>query len=352
MGELLLITDDLRRAQRLTRDLGTATGGAIHDLYGDTLPASRPKLIVSDVEALTSDAIVRLRRVLEQVRDEGVPYLFLVHGNVARAEAQAQVLGANGTLGAKASAQQLLATLGSLQVEIRPISVAVRERAVEARQFLRQVLLSGRPITPTIAEIGTDLVVRAVGESGIYDWIRVVQQFDDATHQHCLLVASLAAAFSAALGLREADRHRLTKAALLHDVGKIHVPTEILNKPGKLTEAEAAVMRTHPTRGHAMLVGQGFDDTMLAAVRSHHELLDGTGYPDRLKGWEIPDLVRLVTVCDIYGALVERRPYRPPMAGLQAYAILKGMEGHLDVDLVHAFHPVAVAFDPSVPNVE
>ncbi len=79
--------------------------------------------------------------------------------------------------------------------------------------------------------------VRAVSACGVYDWVRAVQQFDDATHQHCLIVAALSAAFSGVLGLRSADRHRLTRAALLHDVGKIHVPIEILNKPGRLTHS-------------------------------------------------------------------------------------------------------------------
>lgn len=340
MGELLLISDDLRRAEGLARDFDASTACRIHDLYDDKPPAARPELIVSDVEALTSDAIVRLRRLLGHVRGEGVPYLFLVHGNGARVEAQAQALGASGILSVTAGAQQLLDTLGRMQVQMRPIPPTVRKQAAEAKQFLKQVLFSGRAITPAVADAGTDLVVRAISESGIRDWIRAVQQFDDATHQHCLLVAALAAAFSGALGLRAVDRHRLTKAAVLHDVGKIHVPTGILNKPGKLTEAEMAVMRTHPARGHAMLMGRGFDDGVLAVVRSHHEMLDGTGYPDGLSGREIPDLVRLVTVCDIYGALIERRPYRAPMAHERAYGILESMAGRLDADLVRAFQPV------------
>uniref|UniRef100_UPI00226B7FF4 HD-GYP domain-containing protein n=1 Tax=Methylobacterium sp. GC_Met_2 TaxID=2937376 RepID=UPI00226B7FF4 len=136
--------------------------------------------------------------------------------------------------------------------------------------------------------------------------------------------------------------------ALLHDVGKIHVPIEILNKPGRLTHPEMAVMRTHAARGHAMLVEGTFDDELLAAVRSHHEMLDGSGYPDGLRGWEIPDFVRLVTVCDVYGALVERRSYRAPMSGGEAYNILRGMVGQLDGDLTRAFRPIAAAFDALV----
>lgn len=341
MGELLLITDDIHRGRRLSRDLGTSQPCHVHDLYDDARPVLNPTLIVSDVEALTSEAIVRLRRTLAQVRGEDVPYLFLVHGNGARSEAQARVLGATATAGV----QQMLAVVERLHGASIPI--LARTRASQARQFFQHTLFSGQPITPAVADAGTELVVRAVSDTGIYDWVRAVQQFDDATHQHCLLVAALAAAFSGALGLRPSDRHRLTQAALLHDVGKIHVPIEILNKPGRLTHSETAVMRTHAERGHAMLVGAGFDDRLLAAVRSHHEMIDGTGYPDGLQGWEIPDFVRLVTVCDVYGALIERRPYRAPIEGQKAYDILQSMAGQLDDDLIRAFQPVAVAFRPA-----
>ena len=173
MGELLLITDDRRRTERLARAFGASPACRIHDLYDDEPVALRPTLIVSDVEALTSDALVRLRRILGQVRAEAVPYPFLVHGNVARAEAQAQILGASGTLSATASAQQWLATVDLVQARERPLPAAVRKRASEVRCFVEQVLLSGRPITPTVAEAGTDLVVHAVRESGIRVWIGV-----------------------------------------------------------------------------------------------------------------------------------------------------------------------------------
>ena len=93
-----------------------------------------------------------------------------------------------------------------------------------------------------------------------------------------------------------------------------------------------------------MHVGRGFEDEMLVVVRAHHEMLDGFGYPDGLRGDQIPDLVRLVTICDIYAALIERRAYKPPLPGGQALAILDNMEGQLDGDLVRAFRPTAMAF--------
>ncbi len=104
-------------------------------------------------------------------------------------------------------------------------------------------------------------------------------------------------------------------------------------------------MRTHAALGYDMLVDSGFSPEMLQVVRSHHEMLDGSGYPDGLRAPEIPDLVRLVTICDIYGALIERRPYRAPMPGGEAYGIVQSMTGRLDPDLVTAFLPVMFAFD-------
>ena len=350
-SELLLLTDDLARGGRLARDIGTFQACRVHDLYADARPAGRPRLIVSDVSTLTSDAVLRLRRVLGAVRGDGMRHLFLVHGNAARAEAQARALGADGTLNAGAAVQTLIAALEGLHRSTDPSTLAVERDASTARRFIVDVFVPGQPVTPAAIDTGTGLIARAVREAGIREWVRAVRRFDDATHQHCLLVAGLAAAFAGTLGFGAADRHRLTRAALLHDVGKIDVPSEILNKPGPLTAAEAAIMRQHPSHGSAMLLGRGFEDEMLAAVRWHHEMLDGSGYPDGLRGARIPDLVRLITICDVYAALVERRPYRAPMAGAQARDILRGMAGRLDANLVKAFEPVVTASDPLVGTV-
>lgn len=343
MGELLLITDDVRRGERLARDLAKFGTCHVHDVYEDAIPIGGPGLIVSDIGTLTSDVILRLRRILNAVRADGVAFLFLVHGNAARAEAQARLLGASDTLAAGAKTQALLAALEGLHRHDEPIAPSVVRHAGAAQRFLTEVFVPGQPVTPAAIDAGTGLIARAVREVGVRDWVLAVQRFDDATHRHCLLVAGLAAAFGSGLALAGTDCHRLTKGALLHDVGKIQVPTEILNKPGRLTETERAVMQQHPTWGHAMLADRGFDDEMLAVVRSHHEMLDGSGYPDALKGAEIPDLVRLVTVCDIYAALIEQRPYKAAMPGAKALAILEGMADRLDGALVHAFRPVAQA---------
>jgi HD-GYP domain-containing protein (c-di-GMP phosphodiesterase class II) len=103
-------------------------------------------------------------------------------------------------------------------------------------------------------------------------------------------------------------------------------------------------MRTHPVIGYDILKAQQeFSEEILDGVRHHHEYLDGTGYPDGLSAPQISDLVRLLTISDIYAALIEARPYRAPMTGPAAYKILEGMQGKLEGSLVKAFRKVALA---------
>jgi HD-GYP domain-containing protein (c-di-GMP phosphodiesterase class II) len=100
-------------------------------------------------------------------------------------------------------------------------------------------------------------------------------------------------------------------------------------------------MRTHPALGHAMLAGQrGISPVILDVVRHHHEYLDGTGYPDRLQGRQISDYVRIVTICDIYAALIARRPYKPPMPPQQALAVLTDLGFKLDRNMLKHFEAV------------
>ena len=137
------------------------------------------RLIISDVEALNSGAIVRLKQRLDRVRGEGVPHLFLVHGNTARGEAQARMLGATATLAAATALHCLSDAVAQLSRQPQPIPAVAQKHAAEAKQFLTDTFFSGRTVTPALAEAGTDLVSRAISETGIRDWVQAVQRFDD-----------------------------------------------------------------------------------------------------------------------------------------------------------------------------
>ncbi|KTS38756.1 metal-dependent phosphohydrolase [Methylobacterium indicum] len=345
MHRILMISDNPDRSRGLARDLGDEMACEIHDLYDDA-PARPADALLADVEDHSAEALDRLRRILAVAR-RGAPFVVLLRRDTSRARLFGLALGASKTLCAPFDPARVRDAAGLSRPEaLDPCSLRSSE---EARQFFSTVFVPDGPVTTRVVDTGTDFIAQAVRDTGIRDWVRAVRRFDDATHQHCLLVTGLAAAFARSLGLGERECHRLTKAALLHDVGKIHVPSAILNKPGRLDAAEMAIVRQHPDKGYRMLAGQGFEPEMLAVVRSHHEMLDGSGYPDRLKQDEIPDLVRLVTVCDIYAALIEERPYKPPLPGKEAMAILDGMTGRIDPAVVAAFRPIATAFTPHFP---
>ena len=204
-------------------------------------------------------------------------------------------------------------------------------------------VLHGKPIDVADAKSAACRISDCVAEEGLSEWLEVVRRHHEGTYQHCLLVTGTAVAFGLNLGLAEADMERLYSAAMFHDIGKAKIPLAVLDKPSRLEPGERALIETHPAAGHAILKGtRGISPEILHAVRHHHEYLDGSGYPDALCAESISDLVRILTIADIFAALIEFRQYRPAMPRAQAYEILNGMHGKLEAPLVKAFREVAL----------
>jgi HD-GYP domain-containing protein (c-di-GMP phosphodiesterase class II) len=164
---------------------------------------------------------------------------------------------------------------------------------------------------------------------------------DTSTREHTRRVAQLAVQVGQELGLRGKRLRSLAVAALLHDVGKLQVPESILCKAAPLTPAEFAVIKRHTADGAALLghIG-GFADE-LPLVRGHHERLDGSGYPDGLRGGELSLEVRILGVCDVYDALASERVYRHAFSQAQALTILdQGRDIAFDADVIDALSRV------------
>jgi putative nucleotidyltransferase with HDIG domain len=179
--------------------------------------------------------------------------------------------------------------------------------------------------------------------NGLGAWLDDVRRYHEGTYQHCLLVTGVAVGFALDIGFSKPDVKRLGMAATLHDIGKARIPLSILDKPGRLDPAEEEIMRRHPVIGCELLKDtSGVSPEILDGVRHHHEYLDGSGYPDALTAPAISDLVRLLTISDIFAALIESRPYSPPISLQDAYKILCGMDGRLERPLVQAFRNVAL----------
>jgi putative nucleotidyltransferase with HDIG domain len=174
----------------------------------------------------------------------------------------------------------------------------------------------------------------------------VIEADDAYTGEHSAGVVGLARAVAVELGLDSARRfHDVEMAALLHDIGKIHVQNEILNKPGALTPDEWAVMRRHAEVGAEMLERVGGALAAVApSVRHHHERWDGSGYPSGLAGEEIPLVARIIAVCDAYNAMTTDRPYRRALGRAAALAELdRCAGGQFDPAVVRALHAIVGA---------
>jgi putative nucleotidyltransferase with HDIG domain len=156
----------------------------------------------------------------------------------------------------------------------------------------------------------------------VRDWGQSIESSDSYTFGHCGRVAGYAVALARALGLDEAQQTTIRIGAYLHDLGKVKVPHEILNKPGPLTDQEFAVIKLHPVWGVELLATVEFPWDIKPIIRWHHEKADGTGYPDRLRGDEIPLNAQIICIVDVYDALTTTRSYRPAMSQSEALARL------------------------------
>ncbi|HEV7846799.1 MAG TPA: HD domain-containing phosphohydrolase [Thermoleophilaceae bacterium] len=174
-------------------------------------------------------------------------------------------------------------------------------------------------------------------EAEIRALVKALAEADGDTYDHSLEVAATATAVGRLLGLERTELIEVELGALLHDVGKLRVPPELLAKPGKLTPEERRVIRLHPEWGAEMVARIPGLEAVALIVRLHHERPDGGGYPHGITLERIPFASRIVSVCDAYGAMTKRRPYRMP---LRIGAALRELEQHagtqFDADVVGA----------------
>ena len=198
-----------------------------------------------------------------------------------------------------------------------------------------------RPVLDVLAPIvGRDpLVALELGLSPVvHDFVAALERKDPITRDHVVRTAEVAIRLGERLGLTPLRLRYLGLGALLHDVGKLATPDEVLHKPGRLTEDEFAVIKRHTVDGDALLLAEPSLAPAAAFVRGHHERVDGNGYPDRLAGDAVPLEARIIAVCDAHDAMAHTRQYREGMGDDRAIAILQEHAGsQWDASVVTAF---------------
>ena len=327
--------------------------GQTFEITSELLAAAR--LRDGDVEALVVSADLRLVDNIAALKGistrlKRIPRrIFIIEQRTRLATVQAYALGATDAFFSPVKPSQLLARLVDIEApsivpEDLPSSAAAAASAGAASiAAMFSAVINGSAIDVADARRAGASIADSIAENGLSDWLTTVRRHHEGTYQHCLLVTGLAVDFGMSLGMGKPDIERLHSAAMFHDIGKATIPLAVLDKPGRLDDAERALIETHPRAGHDALKGTpGISAEVLDAVRHHHEYLDGSGYPDGLCAENIPDIVRILTISDIFAALIEQRTYKPTMSRDRAYEILLDMKGKLERPLVMAFRDVAL----------
>lgn len=254
---------------------------------------------------------------------------------VSSAESEAQV---------EAELQEVISSYR----EVKPVSTAAEiDRAAKICFQSKQAVISmfeearmGKAVdtggAKQLVEEITDSVAR---NPGALISLARLKTADDYTYMHSVAVCAMMVALAKQLGLDEDQTRLAGLSGLMHDLGKAAMPMEVLNKPGKLTDAEFSVIKTHPEEGHRLLLGGNKVDPMVLDVcLHHHEKMDGSGYPKGLKGDEISLFAKMGAVCDVYDAITSNRPYKTgwdPAESLRKMA--EWANGHFDGKVFQAF---------------
>lgn len=254
----------------------------------------------------------------------------------------------------KASATQFLPVF--VTAERHDLDAEVRSMEAGADEFLVAPLRERALLARIQAKLRQKAFIDSLDDSDtvLFSLAQTVEERDPDLGQHCHRMAVMAAAMGLALGLPPEDLQTLQRGGYLHDVGKVAIPDSVLFKPGPLTGEEWETMKTHAERGERICSGMRSLAAVLPIIRHHHEKWDGTGYPDGLRGEQIPLLARILQLADIYDALTTARPYKRAFTTDEALRVMREetAKGWRDPKLVDIFANVLPMVSmPAAPDM-
>lgn len=299
---ILVADDEAHNVELLTRILRRAGFVNVHTTTRpaevfDLFARTAPDIVLLDLHMPEIDGVTVMRRIRTHAApDTFLPIVVLTGDVTPEARLRTLLAGASDFITKPFDPSEILLRVRNLlQTRALHVALAARNRDLEERV---------RERTAALVESQVEVLQRLAA---------AVELRDGHVGEHIRRVGDLSAALWEAMGEGAASVDVVRRAATLHDIGKIGIPDHILRKPGRLTDEEMAVMKTHTVIGASILAG-GSSDLVVAAeriARSHHERWDGRGYPDGLAAEAIPLTARVVAVADVFDALCSSRPYRP-----------------------------------------
>ncbi len=222
--------------------------------------------------------------------------------------------------------------------EIEPVQKAALKNTVAQFNQISDMIDEGTPVPYEDVKESCAPLVEAVSNNNYKQILSGVRGHDNYSYVHSLRVATLLSLFGNTIGIKGDDLSTLASGGLLHDVGKMQIPHDVLNKPGKLEGDEWATMQSHVTRTLEFLaLNPDLPKGVITIAAQHHEKLNGKGYPNGIKGKELNELARMASIVDIFGALMDRRVYKDPMPPEKALSIMTEMTDELDQHFLMMF---------------
>ena len=307
-------------------------GMHIHELCGPWMqhPFWRTKFILTDPEDL------------RRLQESGITELWIDSAkglDVTAGESGEKVAAAVERVLGTASVRDELPKQVSLADEVKQAAKTCAKAAKAVKSMFEEIRMGKAVNSESANELVEEISSSVIRNPGALISLARLKTVDDYTYMHSVAVCALMVALARQLGAREDEVREAGMAGLLHDLGKALMPLEVLNKPGKLTDEEFTIIKSHPVEGHRLLVeGNTTREIPLDVCLHHHEKVDGGGYPHRLKGDEISRFAKMGAVCDVYDAVTSNRPYKQGWD--PAESIKKMTEwstGHFDAKIFQAF---------------
>lgn len=330
-GSILILDDEAANVDYLTRLLDRRGYTSVHGTTNARDALSRlhekpPDLLVLDLHMPEVDGFAVLAELKHLPGARNLPVLVLTGDGSREARNRALSSGAKDFLAKPFDADEAVLRIQNL------LLTRLLHKELERQNEVLEERVQQR--TQELADAQVEILSRLA---------RVAEYYDEETADHTRRVAAITTGIALELGLDRQAADLIGNASLLHDVGKIAVPSEIVRKPGRLTTEQWAMMMRHTVEGARMLTGSRFELLRQAEeiAHTHHEKWDGTGYPAQLRGEDIPLAGRIVAAADVFDALTSARPYKRAWTVEEALAEVRRMSGsHLDPAVVAALEVV------------